>query len=212
MKKIKIILAAVILTIAFACETRVTFNEPQPANTANLLKFPKKLQGQYLSIEDHSMLSIDDNLIQRIYDFEGKIHPTELDGAFLLSGDTLIDITTNEKTIIKHDGDSLLIHVHYIDTLFQPNYDNVVRKFKGYFFLNTRYGKERWEVKKMQLVKRELVISRISTKDEIEKLKEITEILEDTVPHYNFTATKKQFGKFIKNDGFSNNEIFIKQK
>ena len=213
MKKIKVISATVILTILFACEARVTFNEPQPANVENLLKFPQRLQGEYLSLENGSILTIDNKLIQRIYDFDYKIHPSEIDSTSIINGDTLIDITTNEKTIIRYDdSDSLIIHVHYIDTLFQMNYDNVVRKFKGYLFLNIRYGKESWEVKKMQLEKGKLVIGRISTKDEIEKLKEITETLEDTAPPYNFTATKKQFGQFIKKDGFSNNETFIKQK
>ena len=63
----------------------------------------------------------------------------------------------------------------------------------------------------MKLEKWKLVISRIS-KEDIEKLKEITETSQETEPPYNFTATKKQFRQFIKNDGFSNNEIFIKQK
>jgi len=212
MKTVKIFLMTVVLISLFACEARITFNEPQPANVENLLKFPQRLQGQYLSLEDSSILSIDNKLIQRIYDFDYKIHPIELNSTLILNGDTLIDINTNEKTIIKHDGDSLIIHVHYIDTLFQMDYDNVVRKFKGYFFLNTRYGKESWEVKKMQLEKKKLVISRISTENEIKKLKEITETSQETEPPYNFTTTKKQFGQFVKNDGFSHKETFIKQE
>jgi len=200
------------MTIMFSCEPKVTFKEPQPTNTENLSGFPKSLQGQYLSVEDGSILIIDNKLIQRIYDFDYKIHPNELDSTQQIMGDTVIDFETNEKTPIRRDGDSLVIHVHSIDTLFQMDYDNVVRKFKGYFFLNIRWGKESWEVKKMQFKKGQLVVSRISTKEEIEKLKEITETQQDTVPPYEFTVTKKQFKEFVKNDGFSNSEIFIKQK
>jgi hypothetical protein len=212
MKRLKQIFTFIILTSLFACEPPVTFNEPQPTDIDNLSKFPKRLQGQYISLVDNSTLSISDKLIQRIYDFDYKIYPNQLDSIAQLSGDTIIDLRTNEKTVIKRDGDTLINHVHYIDTLFQMNYDNVVRKFKGYYFLNTRYDKTSWEVKKIQLEKGQLVISGISTKEDIENLKEITETTTDTIPPYKFTATKKQFKEFIKNDGFSDSESFFRQK
>lgn len=212
MKRLNIISTLIILTSLFACEPPVTFNEPQPTDTDNLSKFPDRLQGQYLSLADNSVLVIGDKLIQRIYDFEFKVHPNELDSAARLSGDTIIDLRTNEKNLIKPDGDSLINHVHYIDTLFQIDYDNVVRKFKGYYFINTRYDKTSWEVKKIQLLKGQLVVSRISTKQDIENLKEITETSTDTIPPYKFTATKKQFKEFIKNDGFTDREIFVRQR
>lgn len=211
MKRHKLISTLIILASLFACEPPVTFNEPQPTDTDNLSKFPKRLQGQYLSLEDNSTLKISDKLIQRIYDFDYKMHPNQLDSTSRLSGDTIIDLTTNEKTVIKRDGDSLVAHIHYIDTLFQLDYDNVVRKFKGYYFINTRYDRTSWEVKKIQLSKGQIVISRISTKQDIENLKEITENATDTIPPYNFTVTKKQFKEFIKRDGFSDSEIFVRQ-
>lgn len=142
------------MTSLFACEPPVTFNEPQPTDTDNLSKFPKRLQGQYLSLTDYSTLSISDKLIQRIYDFDYKVHPNQLDSTSRLLGDTIIDLTTNEKTVIKRDGDSLITHIHFIDTLFLMDYNNVVRKFKGYYFLNTRYDKTSWEVKKNSISKR----------------------------------------------------------
>ena len=77
------------------------------------------------------------------------------------------------------------------------DYDNVVRKFKGYYFLNTRYSKTSWYVQKVQLLKGQLVISSISTNEEIENLKEVTETT-DTIPPYQFTPKKKQFKKFVK--------------
>ena len=199
------------MTSLFACEPPVTFNEPQPTDIDNLSKFPKRLQGQYLNFADNSTLIVSDKLIQRIYDFDYKFHINQLDSAEQLYGDTIINIETNGKTLIKREGDSLITHVHYIDTLFQIDYDNVVRKFKGYFFLNIRYDKSCWVVKKIQLTKGRLILSVISTILDIENLKEITEANIDTVPPYKFSATKKQFNKFIKNDGFSNSETFIKQ-
>jgi hypothetical protein len=212
MKQLKIISVIIILTSIAACEPPVTFTEPQPVDTDNLSKFPRRLQGNYLSFSDSSILSVNDQLIQRTYNFDYKIHPNQLDSTARLSGDTLINIETKEREIIKRDGDSLIIHIHNVDTLFQMDYDNVVRKFKGYYFLNTRYGKTSWSVEKMQLSKGQLIISGISIKEDIENLKEITETSQDTVGNYDFTATKKQFKKFVKNDGFSDSEIFVRLK
>jgi hypothetical protein len=212
MKRLKFITTIIILTSLFACEPPVTFNEPQPTDTDNLSKFPDRLQGQYLSLADNSVLVIGDKLIQRIYDFDQKIHPSQLDSNSRLSGDTIINLTTNTREVVKRDGDSLVTHIHYIDTLFQMDYDNVVRKFKGYYFLNKRYDKESWEVKKIELSKGQLVVSSISTKQDIENLKTITESTQDTVAPYKFATTKKQFKEFIKNNGFSDSETFVRQK
>lgn len=212
MKPLRIISAIIILTSLVACEPPVTFTEPQPVDTDNLSKFPRRLKGVYLSLSDSSILSINDKVIQRTYDFDYKIHPNQLDSTARLSGDTLINLETKERELLKRDGDSLNIHIHSVDTLFQMDYDNVVRKFKGYYFLNTRYDKTRWEVEKMNLSKGQLILSSISTKEDIENLKEITETPQDTVTNYNFTATKKEFKKFAKNDGFSDSETFVKLK
>lgn len=202
----------IVLTSLCACEPPVTFSEPQPTETDNLSKFPDRLQGQYLSLADNSTLLIGDKLIQRIYDFDQKIHLSQLESDLRLSGDTIINLTTNTREIVKRDGDSLVTHIHFTDTLFQMNYDNVVRKFKGYYFLNKRCDKESWEVKKIELSKGQLVVSSISTKQELENLKTIAESMQDTVAPYKFATTKKQFKEFIKNGGFTDRETFVRQK
>ncbi len=213
MKLLRFISTIVVLTCFIACEPTVTFNEPQPADTENLTKFPKRLQGEYLSLEDSSNLFILEKVIIRTYYSESILHPTQLKNiSATLSGDTVIDNPTNEKTVITFIGDSIKLPITCLDTIFQLDYDNVVRKFKGYYFLNTRYDKTNWEVKKVELTKGRLVISSISTKLEIENLKEITESPNDTVPPHNFKPTKKQFKEFIKSDGFNDSETFVKQK
>lgn len=212
MKHLRIISILIVLAGLLACEPPVTFSEPQPTETKNISKFPKRLQGQYLSLSDNSTMLINDRLIQRIYDFDYKLHLNQLDSNSQLSGDTIINLNTQEKSIIQRDGDSIIFHTHFVDTLFQIDYDNEVRKLKGYYFLNTRYNKTGWVVKKMQLTKGQLVISSISAQLDIEQLKAVAESPKDTVPPYEFTVTKKQFKKFIRNDGFSDSEIFVRQK
>jgi len=155
---------------------------------------------------------VNDKLIQKTYDFDYKIHHNQLDSTTQLLGNTLINIKTKKRDLIKRDGDSLLIHIHTIDTLFLIDHNNIVRKFKGYYFLNMRYNKTSWSVEKMQLSKGKLMISSIATNQDINNLKKITENDQDTIINYNFTVTKRQFKKFVKNDGFRNSETFVRIK
>ncbi len=212
MKKLRLILSIVVLIVFIACEPSVQFSEPQPIDTKDLAELPNRLHGQFLSLSDSSTLNINNKMIQRIYDFDYVIHSNQLDSLTILSGDTLIDVETNERAMVKQVGDSLAIHIHHVDTLFQMNDNNVARKFKGYYFINVRNSETSWTVKKLQLSKGKLIISKISAKQEIENLKEITETPEDTITPYNFTVTKKQFKEFIKSKGFSKSENFVKIK
>ncbi len=212
MKALKIILTGTILTCLFSCDPIVTFTEPQPAGTGNLSKFPKRLLGQYLSMEDSSTLQIDNGMMQRIYDITEKIHANQLSSNEKLSGDTLINLTTNEKTPVVVEGDSIIYRLHYIDTMFRIDTDNVVRKFKGFYFLNSRSGKNGWEVKKMQLSQGQLIVSSITEQSDIDNLKAVVETVQDTVLPYQFNANRKQFKKYVRNNGFSDHETFIRQK
>ncbi|MHC1776024.1 MAG: hypothetical protein AB9834_11495 [Lentimicrobium sp.] len=212
MKAFKIILAGLILTGLLSCDPVVTFTEPQPEGTDNLLKFPKRLQGLYLSTEDSSTLQVDNRLMRRVYDVGQKIHPNQLSSEEKLMGDTLINLATNEKIPVRIDGDSIIYSLNFIDTLFRIDTSNVVRKYKGYYFLNSHFGKNGWEVKKLQLTKGQLVISSITEQSDIDNLKAVVETVQDTVLPFRFKATRKQFKKYVRNNGFSNHETFLRQK
>ncbi|MGB4775409.1 MAG: hypothetical protein WBP45_09570 [Daejeonella sp.] len=207
---LKYIIAFIVLTHLFACE-QVTFREAQPTQINNLSEFPKRVQGQYLSLDGNLTLKITDHAIFAIYDLDNKFHINQLDSNERLSGDTLINLRTNKKAIVKITGDTLVKHIHETDTVFNINETNILKKFKGYYFINTWYGDDSWEVKKMQLSKGKLILSKISTKEDIEQFKAITESPQDTIP-YKLAITKKQFNKFVKNKGFRNNETFVRQK
>ena len=105
-----------------------------------------------------------------------------------------------------------MIHIYSEDTLFLINYDNVLKKFRSDYFLNLRFDKASWFVRKMQLSKGQLIISEISVDQEVRNIHEITEYKQDTAETYNFTLTKKQFKEFVKNNGFRKSETFIKLK
>ncbi|KAA3651861.1 MAG: hypothetical protein DWP98_01975 [Bacteroidetes bacterium] len=198
LQMLKTVSLIIIFMSLYACEPPITFTEPQPINTANLPKLPRQLHGNYLSLTDSSSLIISNTLIQRIYDFDYKIHPNQLDSTSKLNGDTLTNVNTNESTIIQWKSDSLIIHINSIDTLFQLNYNHIIRKYKGYYFLNTRYDNTSWTVEKMQLSKKHLTISGISKAQDIESLQEFTSNPPNANAKQEFTATKKQFKSLLK--------------
>lgn len=209
MKKSAFIPAIGFLMAFFACTPPVTFDQPQPANTATLTSLPKRLQGSYQSLKDNSLLTINDHAILRIYDYNLKKHIGEPDSNYRFSGDSVIDLNDNLKTTFKREGDSIIFHIHSVDTLFLLSDENVLKKFRGYYFLNLLYQKSGWEVKKLGLSKGELTISGIKSKEEIDLLKTFSENNSDTVP-FQVRPTKKQFLKFIKAEGFSEKEVFTR--
>jgi hypothetical protein len=52
-----------------------------------------------------------------------------------------------------------------------------------------------------------LTVGSISDKDDIQKLKDLTEATADTTSTQ-FTLTRRQFKKFVKQEGFSEQETF----
>ncbi len=212
MKTRNSVMAFALITCLLSCDPPTTFTEPQPTGSENLSKIPNRLRGEYISLEDSSLLLINESVIQRSFNYEVITHLSQLSDDEQLTGDTIFNLTTHEKISVKKEGDSLFASFHFVDTLFQISDQNVIRKFKGVYFLNLLYDENSWEVRKLQLSRGELTFSSISGQEDISRLIEVAESAKDTVPPYEFTATRKQFRKFIKNEGFSQSEIFVRQK
>ena len=211
MKIIQGLLLMAILVIFQSCGPQLTFNEPQPENKASLSKFPKGLIGEYTDADGIKLMKITDKLIVENYDYVAKEIINKLDNNYKLNGDTMIDVRSKEKIKIIRKGDSVIFQQHITDTIFSISDKNILKKFKGYYFLNYSKDKAGWEVIKMELKKGELMVSMINEKEEIDKLKEISESGLDTIP-YKFKPTKKQFRKFIKEKGFRDTEKYMKVK
>jgi hypothetical protein len=204
-------LCFIILTltlIAIACSP-VTFTEPQPKDVAAISSFPKRVQGNYLSAEDSSLLTITANSVIKTYDFLQKVHVSQLDSTMQIIGDSLFDLDTNTGQLIQVEGDSIVMRFHEVDTLFAINQQNILKKFKGYYFLNISYTADSWQVKKLEFSHSKVILNSINTKEDFEQLKEITENKQDTLP-YTFSPTRRQFKKFVRNEGFRDSEEFLK--
>jgi hypothetical protein len=200
----------IFLLIFCSCGPIATFTEPQPENVNSLKQIPRKLRGEFLSEDNKQHLLISANSIIASYDYYEKNHKDSLPSYYTLRQDSLFeDSIFNQLVIIKHD--TIFKHVQYKDTLFSLQNNGQIKKFRGYYFINKLWNEQSWEVKKLQLRKGVLSISSISTVEEIELLKEITETPQDSLTN-NYKLNKKQFKEFIKANGFQGNEYFLKVK
>jgi len=195
--------------LLFACQPPVTFTEPQPNDVAALVGFPKRIQGKYLSSEDSSILQITGNSMIRIYDFNQKLHLSQLDSTQQIIGDSLFDLITNIGQLIEIEGDSVVMHINEADTLFDIDAQNVLKKFKGYYFVNILTPPDTWQVKKLEFSRGKLILSSISQNEDLVKLKDHSENTQDTVP-YVFSLSGKKFKKFVRDKGFRDSEEFLK--
>lgn len=218
MKVKTIIIYFIFFATLISCRKSVApiagFEEPQPNDISNLSKIPNRLFGKYLNIKDSSLLVINENVIKRVNSFSGKIHIKELDSVNVLSGNAVINLKTKERIHVKRIGDSLLFHQKYTDTIFRLSKMNVLKKYKGYYFLNILFDEKNWETKKVKLSKGKLTISSINSIEEIQNLEKITAISHDTISRvFKFKPTKRQFKKFVKEEGFGEeDETYIKQE
>jgi hypothetical protein len=209
MKKFVIASLLVFTFLLNGCDPAATFDKPQPDNVKTLASFPKRIQGKYISVDQSSTVTITDNLVTRHYNFEGKEHKDSIGTSYKLVGETLVDQTDGTKEAVIIKGDSIIRRVNWTDTLFSITDKNVLKKFKGYYFLNLLHGDKAWEVKKLSLQKSILSVGNISEKDDIQKLKEITETTTDTTTTH-FALSKRQFKKFVSQDGFGQEETFTR--
>jgi hypothetical protein len=212
--KTKIILLNLIFCLFFiSCKQPiVTFEVAQPENGKEQKEFPKKLIGNYYNSENDTELIINKYFIYKKMLIKDTLKISELSKNEIIKNDTLYKLNSNEKYKIIKINDSLFSNYVFTDTVFNLNKTDVLKKFKGYYFLNKSIEKTGfYEVEKLNLTKGVLNINGIETENEISLLENITESKKDTAKPFTIKPTKRQFKEFIKKNGFSNGEIYIKQ-
>jgi hypothetical protein len=208
--KRSILLLAVLSFLSFFSCTKVVFTEPQPTDTDNLSQFPKRLIGTYKNMEDGSMVVINKTTMVLIYDFDDRTNRNDLDSTLRLEGDSLLDLTTGKKAFVRFEGDTVIRHQHFVDSTFSIDYDNVLRKYKGYYFVNNRVDRMGWWVRKLTLKKGVLAIASIESREDIALLQEVAEMPQDTSLPMSFTPTKKQFREYVTAQGFKDEEVYVR--
>lgn len=184
------------------CGKVITFNQPQPTGVDSLTVIPRKLIGNYISKDGASILTINHNSMVIKYDYDVK---------FLNDSSNFNDLSREDSLDLRFVGDSVIEHVSEKDTIFYLSKYFVLKKYKGYYILNSRRDKESWYVQKIELKKGLFTIGSISTKEEFNTLERINEAPIDTTS-YRISFNKKQFHNYIDNDGFSKVDTFLRTK
>ena len=205
MKLVKILWLFLIVGLS-ACEPLATFEKPQPDNTKNAGRFQEKVVGTYRSVDGDELIFITHKSVIRETNYEEKTHKNDLDSLVVLQGNFLLELVTKEKTNVRLIGDSVVQHFNFQDTLLNISNGDVLRKFKGYYFLNQHYGPNRWDVTSLAFRKGFLIVKTIETPEELVKLRKITNTIADSCVIFN--PTKKQFRQFIKQNGFGSDEVY----
>jgi hypothetical protein len=209
MKITSIILVSIILV---SCgrkpEDEVLFEIAQPEGSSNGNGIPKKLIGQYLSLNDSSKLIITNELIIKysIEELSDKLDSIEIKH---VNGDTSFSITDGGMMFaVRVKGDSTFQRWSYFDTIFNTSEGDIIRKYKGRYFLNTQVEADRWRVTTLSRIDNGVILGTVSTKEEIDDLRALTDTKSDSV--FAFRPTKKQLKKFLKENGFRDQDTYLK--
>ncbi len=221
MRWLKWILVLFALTSISDCPG-VYFQEPQPPGAKNLNSFPKKLRGKYYSLPDSMILTVDERLMVLEDDSIFDMPKDEMGDSFYFVleavKDTFISLGEGEKIRMIFLGETqndIRMHWYITDTIFYLSEPNVLRKWRGNYYLNSLQDKEFWEVKKLQEIKNKIVIGSTIKEDEKYLLELISPVdstygWEDTT--YIFKPTKSEFKKFLEKGGFRKSQEFTRSE
>ena len=189
--------------IATACVTDVKFEGPQPENVSDEMLIPNAAWGVYRSVQDSSLLFISATEMVRFVNKTFKVPRALLDSAYQFKGDTVFYDEEN-RLDVELIGDSVYGRFHRADTIFSISPRNVLRKFKGYYFLNkqTRNG---WEVYLMTAKNNELSLVTSWREEDLAALRKITHSNDST---HRFKPSRSQIRKFILQHGLPAGEKF----
>jgi hypothetical protein len=199
------------LIALLSCENSARFEVPQPEGESDEKRVPRALVGHYLNVKDSSTLNVSPGLITKLIIADLAAHKSQLDSAdrVIFQNDTAFsEIDSNLRVDVVVKGDSVFQHIDYKDTIFSLSRGDVIRKFKGHYFLNHLTSGNNWYVRKLTNGRKGLTLATVSTKEDIEMLRELTGVESDTV--YNFRPSKKELRKFLKKKGFSDTDTYIR--
>jgi hypothetical protein len=184
----------------------VRFEEAQPTGKRDFKKFPRNYRGQYLNLDDSSVLTIDSKNISREWNQFSVIEKdslfTELDTVF--EEDILLQLSDNWQIEVKLIGDSAEVKSHRVNTVFSISENHKLRKYKGYLFLNYFLAENAWDV---EVLKKEngslsfeklVYASDIDTLTEIINIETVTDTINDKIQEYILKPKRKELKQILK--------------
>ena len=207
----------VILILLLGCGPYIWFKVPQPSGEENLTNFPNNILGKYESVVDTSTVLIESDKIIRQY--REKLVMTKIEFreevGDTLSEDTSFMFTDNWNINIQSYGDSVKVFSSKDEELFRISARQLLREYKGYYFLNYKDTNDYWKVKILKLTGDTLEFDFILKEEDIYRIKGITkvEVFEDSTEEasmYYLDPSKRELKKILKSR--SKGEKYIKSK
>lgn len=202
------------LSFLFSCQTDLNFTEPQPTETKNETKFKRRYRGDYQSLRDSSIITISENSIVRTWYLDTKVHKDSLETEGVGGG--LFVIADLPWLKVEIEGDSAHVYGEKEEEMFTISDEQVLRHYKGYYFLNTKESDEFWTVKMLSLERGLLSFKRfLGTEAEIAKLTELTTIdtirnAEGEVVDYSIHPSVKEFREILRSAHFGDGGSYRK--
>lgn len=179
----------------------VLFSKPQPMGEKDLPAIPKELRHTYINHADSSQLKIDaKGLYLKKHNFT-ILSLLHRDSSVSIISDSLVMDKDGRSYPAKKIGDSLLVDVSTVDTLFEIGEDRIIRKLGNDYVFNKR-SEHGWIVYTINPNKKSLML-RSAAESDLKLLKSLGKSFSDTIP-YQFELDKTQFKTFLKHGGFGN--------
>src|SRR4030042_3244630 len=204
--KISILFLSLFCLIVAGCSPTVLFNNPQPAGKKNLVQFPPRYQGEYEAIDDTSFYLVEKYMIRQRNIIDISVPRTEIDTSqdVILEDNLLLIKETGEKGPVTFRNDSVFGTLTTYDTTFFISDKGILRKFKGYYFMNFWQEENQWMVYKLKFTKDgNATLCGISKDDEIDQIKTIVPVIEEKnekgeATKYIIKPEKGEFKKLVE--------------
>ncbi|MEA2106383.1 MAG: hypothetical protein U9P82_06635 [Bacteroidota bacterium] len=189
-----------------SCSPYIWFQSPQPEGRKNLDTFPNELIGKYVSVSDSSIIIINSDKVIKQYHEKLMMSNTEFyeETGDSIAKDTSFLFTDNWHIKMKAFGDSVKVFSWKDETLFQISDDQLLREYKGYYFLNTKDTNNLWKVEILRQAKDTLEYDDILKKEDIDKIKSITAVKEikdttrEKITRYYLNPSKRELREILK--------------
>jgi hypothetical protein len=168
----------ILLVFLLGCGPYIWFKVPQPQGRDNLSGFPVELQGKYSSVVDTVIIHIEKDKIIREYREDLLMTKVEFreETGDSIAEDTAFTFSGNWQITVKSFGDSVHIFSKKDDELFRISKRQILREYKGYYFLNYQDTNNFWKVKILKLQEDTLEFDFILRDDDMRQIRNITTV------------------------------------
>ncbi len=184
------------------------FDNPQPEGQKNEIVLAKKLLGTYESLIDSGLLIITEREILLKSIWHLNVPLIETDSVDILTLKDTVYHDSHSTMTVKVRKDSVYQRTVILDTLYFQSNKYVIKKFKGYYFLNKEVSKNRWSTATLRITDRGLLLGPMKTPNEISLLVDQSSSESDSLTY--IKPSENELRKFLENKEFNEELRFVR--